>query len=192
MNRTFHNLMRAPGDGENPLCVNSLKLSVELGSSIVVKELLILRANPNQRYEESSTPLIEAASLGHRAVCLALLEARADVHSTDARGWTALCAACAGAELDDSSSGPHSPDLATLSLLLERRADVNQQAYKGETPLILAIASENRPLVDLLLQADVRFGIFFELVGLPFPNLRSASECPPRVLLLPSSSPRPS
>jgi uncharacterized protein len=87
------------------------------------------------------TPLHLAAHFGHRQVAEALLAHGADVHARAANdlGTTPLLWAVMG------------QDVATVTLLLDHGADVNETTAAGSTPLHKAAVLGNVALVRLLL-----------------------------------------
>jgi ankyrin repeat protein len=112
-----------------------------------VRLLLSRGADVQAKQVEGSTPLYQAASLGHgHAILQLLLEQGADPNISTANGRTPLMAA--------ASRG----DTSALRLLVEAKATVDARDSAGETALMLA-ASDNKPdAVQFLLEhgADAR------------------------------------
>ena len=55
-----------------------------------VKRLLEMGANPNVRSKYGSTPLMDAAALGHETIVALLLKAGADISAQDNSGFTVI------------------------------------------------------------------------------------------------------
>jgi Zn-dependent protease len=117
---------------------------VEHGDIDGVNAWLAAGNNPDNFIEQS--PLITAASLGHRDIVTALLDSGADPNLVDwvgsslpARGRTALVAAAANGEAD------------VAEVLLESGADVNAQTWIGQTALMVAAINGHTEVARLLL-----------------------------------------
>lgn len=102
----------------------------------------VLAANPrtdvNAENPAGETPLMYLAIAGQTDRARSLMARGAQVNRL---GWTPLHYA--------ASKG----QMAMARLLLENKAMVNAPAPNGETPLMMAALSGNKPMVDLLLKA---------------------------------------
>lgn len=85
------------------------------------------------------TALNAASSAGHDAVVKLLLDAGADIESTDCCGYTPLCNA--------SASG----SISTVRLLLSKGANVDHTSCQGFTPLHLAATNGHLELVQFFM-----------------------------------------
>lgn len=99
------------------------KLSISIG------------ANPNARYHNDRTALMEAASFEEPDVMEALLAHGADIDATDQAGWQAIHVAAA--DPDDMGRG--------VRLLLRHGANPEATTKDGVTPLMLAMDEEGEP-----------------------------------------------
>src|SRR5262245_46468341 len=125
--------------------VNTLQLIAQAAASGDVETIRdLLEADPgliHSHTRDGWTPLHLAAHFGHKQVAEALLARGADVHAqaTNDLGTTPLLWAVMGQEM------------ATVTLLLDHGADVNEATAAGSTPLHKAAMLGNVALVRLLL-----------------------------------------
>ncbi len=110
---------------------------VEDGDIDGVNTWLAAGNNPDNFNVQS--PLITAASLGHRDIVTALLDNGADPDFVDWTARTALVAAAANGETD------------VAEVLLESGADVNAQPWMGQTALMVAAMNGHTEVARLLL-----------------------------------------
>jgi ankyrin repeat protein len=118
-----------------------LMVAVAAGNDDVASFLLLAkRADVNRATSDGSTPLMIAASKGHRSAVELLLKQGAEVNRITKNGCSALMlAALAGHE-----------DIATL--LLERGADPCGKTIDGSTALMIAVSKGNKQIVHSLVQ----------------------------------------
>jgi ankyrin repeat protein len=93
------------------------------------------------------TPLMAAASGGHREIVQVLLDHKADLQARDEDGWSALVWAAVGG------------DLPTVKLLLDAGADVHVRSRKDEGILALVRGSgraDHSAMIRLLTEAGAR------------------------------------
>jgi ankyrin repeat protein/predicted Ser/Thr protein kinase len=110
------------------------------GQEHVVRELLALGANVNDRVSHGRTALMEAAKGGHTAIAALLLERGADGNAADDSGNTPLSgAALAGAA-----------DL--FSVLMSSGADPDAKSVHGVTVLMEAAEGGNTGIIEQLLR----------------------------------------
>lgn len=96
------------------------------------------------------TPLMWASGYGDTAKVNALLAKKADVHATDADGWTALHHAALGGD-GPLSSGLGSSHSQVMQALIAGGADVNAKTMNGETTLPMAAAKGQADWVRVLI-----------------------------------------
>src|SRR5690606_6815880 len=124
----------ASGNGTTALHWAVYQHDVEL-----VRALLRAGAEPSVRNLFGSTPLMEAAAVGHAGIIEMLLEAGADVESANYEGQTALMAVA------------RTGNLEAARLLLEAGADPNAyEAWGGQTAIMWAAARRHPEMIRLL------------------------------------------
>lgn len=118
-----------------------LMVAVAAGNDGVASFLLLEKnADVNRATSDGSTPLMIAASKGHKNAVQFLLDQRAEVNRITKNGCSALMlAALAGHE-------------EIAALLLERGADPCGKTVDGSTALMIAVSKGNKQIVYSLLQ----------------------------------------
>ena len=120
----------------------ALWIAASRGESEEVLRLLLLDADIEEKGGiDESTPLVQAATEGHKKVALALLEHGADVSAQNIYGDTALHEAVF-----------HDSFTEVVSMLLQLGAVVSVQNNSGWTPLSLATGDGHQNVVGLLIQ----------------------------------------
>jgi len=108
---------------------------------LIVKTLVKLGSNVNQKRSNGWTPFMSAASFGKNPALLnALVEVGADIKERDNEGNTALILA---AEVNESEE--------MIRTLLKLGADVNAKAVDGWTALMSATAKNKNPQITKIL-----------------------------------------
>ena len=134
--------------GGPPALAGPLHEAVETGNIDQVKQAIAEGADVNQEDSASRSPLFLAASKGHAAVAVLLIEKGADVSMEYLLlGWRPLHVAANAGHLD------------VVEILIEHGADVNAAAgVTGKTPLHIAAERGRLPIVELLIAkgADVK------------------------------------
>jgi ankyrin repeat protein len=122
-------------------CLGGYKgVTAAKGYNEVAKQLLANKADVNAKACGGSTPLLLAATFGHRDMAELLLASEAVVNAKEnACGQTPLHMAAQGGYKD------------MVELLLANKAEVNAKNNKGQTPLRLAESEGHKDVVDLLL-----------------------------------------
>ncbi len=133
--------------GGLPASAGPLHEAAETGDIDQVKQAIAEGADVNQADHASRLPLFLAASKGHAAIAVLLIEKGADVSMEDQLlGWRPLHVAANAGHLD------------VVEILIEHGADVNAAAgLTGKTPLHIAAERGRLPIVELLIAkgADV-------------------------------------
>lgn len=157
--------------------VTPIMTAARHGTLEAVKMLIGYGAEISSGDDKERTPLIYAATASRQMLNLLLLRG-ADINAKDQDGWTALHYAVLyeninnvklliqkGAEVNVATSDGEYPlhivtrnatresyDIANLLMEYNaERAGINKRDKKGNTPLMLAIRNEDRPLVKSLL-----------------------------------------
>lgn len=152
-----------------------LNTATEKGHTKIVKLLLQAGSNPNKVNVNGSTPLYVASGKGYSQIVTYLLDAGANPNIAY-NGCSALsCAAAKGyieiveklaiyginiKNQDGSNALYHAVDnnhKSVITYLINEGITLNDQAYKGHTPLHLAVLKDNLEIVKLLTEkgADV-------------------------------------
>jgi ankyrin repeat protein len=117
----------------------ALHWAVYQHDSELVRALLEAGADPSVRNLFGSTPMMEAASVGHTEILTLLLDAGADVESRNYEGQTALMAVARTGNLDAARP------------LLEAGADPNAlESWGGQTAIMWAAARRHAEMIRLL------------------------------------------
>lgn len=119
-------LLRKPSEKLRHSLPAALTAAVMAGNAEIVEDLLRAGADPNLRHESGTTPLLSACSRGTEFVAEILTGRRPD-KPTD---WPAV-----------------------VKALLKAGADVNVQDKNGMTPLLMARATGQKEIAELLLAA---------------------------------------
>ncbi|MDC0065849.1 ankyrin repeat domain-containing protein [Verrucomicrobia bacterium] len=116
-----------------------------IGNIEAVKQHLAAGTDVNAKDEEEWTPLLYAASEGHKEIVELLITEGADVNAKDVDEWTPLHWAVNQGHKE------------TAELLLAKGADVNAKIKLGSTPLHRAAYKGHKEIVELLIDngADV-------------------------------------
>jgi ankyrin repeat protein len=119
--------------------------SAEIHSAVRAGDLpkiqAMLKEKPslvNSKNSGGATPLLLAASTGHREVVELLLASKADINGRDFDGVTPLHRAALYGHKD------------VVELLLANKADVHARDSGGATPFILASTTGHKDIADLL------------------------------------------
>ncbi len=137
-----------------------------------IKDLLAHGADPNVRYKNGQPALMRAVVDGAWKVFDVLAaDPRTDVNAENPAGETPLMYLAIAGQTDRARSlmargaqvnrlgwtplhyAASKGQMAMARLLLDNQAMVNAPAPNGETPLMMAALSGNKPMVDLLLKA---------------------------------------
>ncbi len=127
--------------GGLPALAGPLHEAVETGDIDQVKQAIAEGADVNQEDSAFGTPLFLAASRGHAAIAVLLIENGADVSMEDLLlGWRPLHGAASAGHLD------------VVEILIEHGADVNAaNRLTGQMPIHYAAASAHFDVVELLI-----------------------------------------
>ena len=115
------------------------------GDNRRVAELLASRADLEERHA-GWTPLMKAAEAGHTHVMHMLLNRRADLGATNARGRSALSFAMA------PSQNTMAVSIAAVRLLVDARADPHARDAENRTPFDRARTQGRYEFLELLRQ----------------------------------------
>ncbi|MEH1963662.1 MAG: ankyrin repeat domain-containing protein [Nostoc sp.] len=136
------------GNSTNSRGFNPLYLATQFGHQDVVEFLLDCGADVNALDFKRSSPLFGAAQNHHLQVVKSLLSRGAEVNLTDDEGWTPLLRAF------QKSGGDE-----IIKSLVNHSANVNVRGCGGESPLHIAVAQNNKNIVELLLSNGAREGL---------------------------------
>lgn len=117
----------------------ALMLAAKLGSSAVVKKLLLAGANVNDENTNGGTALMYSAIRGDKATLMLLLDYGAKVNEDAKFGWTALMVAAAKGHAD------------LVQVLLDHGADANVRDIYQWTPLMRSTFAGHLQTVSVLL-----------------------------------------
>ena len=95
-----------------------------------------------------STPLFEAARVQSLPIVEYLLSHGANVNLRDTEGWTPLLRSLQRSGGDD-----------VISVLIAYGADVNVRGQNGYSPLHIAVAQQNKNIIELLLSSGAQEGL---------------------------------
>lgn len=137
---TANSILSKPGFTLNfPEAQSSLTMFIS-GRNIMGKRMatFLINHNINVNFDmdaNGNSPLIVAATQGHRNMVFSLLEHGANINKQNSNGLTALMAAIqANANGDMEQKGDHVYDgLATTKLLIDRGANIQLQDNLGKT-----------------------------------------------------------
>lgn len=136
----FHQLALSDKDGQS-----ALHWAAKRGHVPLALLLLKNNVNINLRNNTGSTALSKAIEYHHPKIVQVLLDHGADVNLQDNKGTTALHWAVYTARKTSNNAE------ALITLLISKGARIDHQDYNMMTPLYLAMARLNVPLVRLLL-----------------------------------------
>lgn len=125
-----------------------LHWAATVGNKTIVEILVSHSANVNALDFSNKTPLFEAARLHHLEIVNFLLSHGAEVNLVDTQGITPLLSACSKARGEE-----------IIKALVLHGADVNIRDSRGFTPLHIAVAQNNKELVEFLLTHGAREGL---------------------------------
>lgn len=120
----------------------SLYSAISANTSTILRMLLDAGADPNNANNRGESVLLWAIWEGKVEECILLLEHGASVHVGGARGFSALHAAA------------YRGENRIAKLLLNRGADVAHKSLLSGTPLDLAAAEMNAPLVAMFISSS--------------------------------------
>lgn len=136
---------------QDPLQMSPLHLAVEVGSELIVRNLLLAGANINDMTSQKQNALFIAAEHDYSAICSILLENGIDYNAIDINGNNALHIAC------------QKGHLATCKVLLsESSIQADACNFKGQAPLhlIAQFAKENAAAIfELFISSEPNYPI---------------------------------
>lgn len=125
-----------------------LHRAAQIGCLDITELLLDCGADVDALNTVRRSALSIAAQHHHLQVVEFLLSRNASVNFTDAQGWTPLLRAFQRAGGEE-----------TIKVLVTHGANVNVRGSRGESPLHLAVAQNNKNIVELLLAHGAREGL---------------------------------
>jgi ankyrin repeat protein len=143
----------------------------------VVELLLLIGVDPNIKNRAESPPLLLAALLGYDTIINLLLDHGAKVNELGKNRMTALCCAL----MDDGRARPEAEIKKTMSILLERGADLNLAEVNGSAPLHFAAQRGLHEVVNLLIDKGAQINargaigktaLCWTIGTIPSPSLR--------------------
>lgn len=136
---------------QDALQMTPLHLAVEVGSELILRNLLLAGANINDTTSQKQNPLHIAAGHDHSAICSILLENGIDFNAVDINGNNALHIAC------------QKGNLASCKVLLtESNIQADACNLKGQAPLHLVaqFAKENAAAIfELFISSEPNYPI---------------------------------
>ncbi|XP_054166727.1 ankyrin repeat domain-containing protein 17-like isoform X2 [Oppia nitens] len=118
-----------------------LSFACASGHYELAKQLLVARANVEDRGLKDTTPLMEAASAGHLKLVELLIQHNAEVNAQTSQGNTPLMYACAGGHED------------VVRFLLKHGANVEDHNENGHTPLMEAASAGHVNVAAILVES---------------------------------------
>ena len=125
----------------NPKSPSLLHLAVEKQCLKTIQILIDLGAEVNCKDDKGVTPLYKAIVNYNREIVSLLIENGADINATTISGISPL----------HISVGNFDPNLKITRMLLQKGANVMAVDKSGKTPFELAVAINNKPLMNLFL-----------------------------------------
>ena len=135
-------------DSQDTNGATPLHWATSVGNKTIAELLISHSANVNALDFSNKTPLFEAARLHQLEIVNLLLLCGAEVNLTDDQGWTPLLRAFQKLNGDE-----------IIKTLVLRGANLNVCNPKGQSPLHLAVAGNNKDLVDYLLAHGAKKGL---------------------------------
>jgi ankyrin repeat protein len=170
---------------QDNLQMTALHLAVQVGSEMIVRNLLLADVNVNELNAQKQSVLHVAAENGQADICSILLEHGVNVECVDLSLNNALHIACSRADLDIcrvliqecninaealnlrgqnplhllcQQSDERATEIFQLFLTHLRKYPVNKTDAEGNSPLLLAYVSGNAPLCKLLVANNACLG----------------------------------
>ncbi|CAG2162007.1 unnamed protein product, partial [Oppiella nova] len=117
-----------------------LSFACSSGHYELAKQLLVARANVEDRGLKDTTPLMDAANGGHLEIVELLIKHNAEVNAQTSQGNTPLMFACAGGHEE------------VVKLLLKNGANVEDHNENGHTPLMEAASAGHVTVATILVE----------------------------------------
>ena len=139
-----------------------LHAACAFGETEIVDILLRNNSNVNQCDEENQTPLFIACKNGYIDIVKLLIESKCEIFNHSLNGQTVLHAVCSGRDrskwndlnyrnyMNGETFTEDHKDI--LTLLIDKKCDVNISDNNSQTPLHIAIYKGNVALVEILLR----------------------------------------
>jgi ankyrin repeat protein len=119
--------------------------AAEEGNIEAVKQHIAAGTDVNAKDDLGLTPLHEAAEDGHKEIAELLIAGSAEVNAKNEDGYTPLLSAV-------GLLANHARSLGIVELLIAKGADLSVKTKHGQTALVLATATGQRDVVELLIE----------------------------------------